>query len=145
MDHCTNCMIENKTLAGGFIVLNGGDVNMLVKNNLASGLDCKNGDQAGVQMQHNIMYKGGNSINILCFGGVAQKLTSLTVPIGNNIVDSGGVLSEITAASGTTFNFHLLPTAPARGAGTFVDYTPQVDSLGNPLNSPPDVGAIQFQ
>ena len=145
MDHCTNCMIENNTLAGGFIVLNGGDVNMLVKNNLASGLDCKNGDQAGVQMQNNIMYKGGNGMNILCFGGVAQTLTSLTVPIGNNIVDSGGVLSEITAASGTTFNFHLLPTAPARGAGTSVDYRPQVDSLGNPLNSPPDVGAIQFR
>ena len=98
-----------------------------------------------MQMQNNIMYKGGNGMNILCFGGVAQTLTSLTVPIGNNIVDSGGVLSEITAASGTTFNFHLLPTAPARGAGTSVDYKPQVDSLGNPLNSPPDVGAIQFR
>ena len=145
MDHCTNCTIQNNTLASGFIVLNGGDVNMLVKNNLTPGLVCKNGDQAGVTMQNNIMYKGGNGINILCFGGVAQTLTSLTVPIGNNIVDSGGVLSEITAASGTTFDFHLLSTAPARAAGTSVDYTPQVDSLGNPLNSPPDVGAIQFR
>ena len=148
-DHCTNCMIENNTLAGGFIVLNGGDVNMLVKNNLASGLDCKNGDQAGVQMQNNIMYKGGNSINILCVGGVAQKLTGATPKpyIGKNISDTGGVLSELTAANPATFtfDFHLLPTAPARGFGVPVDFTPAVDSLGNPLNSPPDVGAIQFQ
>ena len=148
-DHCTNCVIENNTLAGGFITLNGGDVNMLVKNNLVSGLDCKNGDQAGVQMQHNIMYKGGNGINILCFGGVAQKLTGATPKpyIGNNISDTGGVLSELTAANPATFtfDFHLLPTAPARGFGLPVDFTPAVDSLGNALNSPPDVGAIQFQ
>ena len=149
MDHCTNCTIQNNTLASGFIVLNGGDVNMLVKNNLTAGLVCKNGDQAGVTMQNNIMYNGGNSRNILCFGGVAVTLTRATPKpyIGKNIADTGGILSELTAYNPATFtfDFHLLPTAPARGAGTSVDYAPQVDSLGHPLNSPPDVGAIQFQ
>jgi hypothetical protein len=148
IDNCTNCMFENNTLAGGFIVTNGSDQNLLIKNNLSAGMDCKGGDQAGVQMENNVMYHGGSGYIILCFGGALKSMAGGASPgtyLGNNIVDTGGVLSEITALDLTTFtyNFALLSNAPARGAGTSVDYTPQTDSLGNPLNSPPDVGAIQ--
>lgn len=148
IDHCNNCMFENNTLANGFITLNGGNVNMIVKNNLVTGLDCMATDAAGVTMENNVLYLNGNGINTVCSGG--QRITLVNgVPgkvLGNNLVDSGGLLSEITAAnfSTFTFDFHLLSTAPARGAGMAVDFTPQVDSFGFPLNSPPDVGAVQF-
>ena len=143
----TDGIIENNTLAGGFIRPSGFDTNVLIKNNLSSGMQCTNGDQVGVTMQNNVLYQGGSSINIVCFGGVAVTISGAAgTYLGGNIVDSGGVLSEITAANGTTlaFDFHLLSTAPARGAGTTVDFTPQIDSLGFPLNTPPDVGAIQY-
>jgi hypothetical protein len=148
LDHTTNGMVENNTLAGGYIVTNGGDVNVMIKNNLVSGLDCKGRDQAGVQMENNILYKGGNGINIVCYGGAALKLPGASgTYLGNNKIDMGGVLSEITAFDLRNFvyKFVLLPTAPARRFGAPVDFSPAVDSLGNPMNSPSDVGAIQFQ
>jgi hypothetical protein len=146
-DHCINCIVENNSLAGGFIVFNGGDVGVTIKNNLVSGLDCKGGDQVGVTMQNNILYKGGNGINLVCFGGsVVQLPGAPRIYLGNNLIDNCGVLGEITAFDLTTltYDFHLLGTAQARGAGAAVDFSPQVDSLGLPLNSPPDVGAVAY-
>ena len=148
LDSTTNAIIENNTLAGGYIVTNGGVTNTLVKNNITSGMDCK-GVATGVQMQNNIMYKGGNPLNIVCFNGTAPTLSTASgTYLGNNIVDTGGVLSELTAINAAVpfaYNFNLVSTAPARGFGLPVDFSPAVDSLGNPMNTPPDVGAVQFQ
>ena len=84
----------------------GFDTNVLIKNNLSSGMQCTNGDQVGVTMQNNVLYQGGSSINIVCFGGVAVTISGAAgTYLGGNIVDSGGVLSEITAANGTTLAF----------------------------------------
>jgi hypothetical protein len=62
------------------------------------------------------------------------------------VVDVGGINSELTDIDtvGLIYNFHLLSTAPARGAGQSALPRPLTDNFGHPQNSPVDAGAIAF-
>jgi hypothetical protein len=158
LNGCSYCGIENNTVLNSSVEVIGSD-HVLVKNNLTGNLICTNvgpenhvaPNAAGtIQTLNNVLLKGGSGFLDFCVNGIQTHFSGGSIASGNygggNIIDVGGITSEIQQYDPATFtyNFHLLPTAPARGAGSSVDFSPAVDSNGVLLNNPPDVGAVAF-
>lgn len=150
---CNDCVLANNTTTGILIVnladLTRGSLyassHITVTNNLVGATRCTD---PNVDMTNNLIMKSAVTNNTVCFGGVISSNfggTSGTF-IGNNVLDVGGVSSELTDIDQTLliYNFHLLSLAPARGAGQSALPRPLTDAFGKPQNSPVDAGAIAY-
>lgn len=150
---CNDCVVENNTDTNRFEVnaadLTRGSVyassHITVTNNIMGYSACTD---PTVNETNNIIMKGTVTNSTVCFGGVISANFGSTpgMQIGNNLLDSGGINSELTDIDTVAliYNFHLLSTAPARGFGLSTLPRPLVDQLGRPLNSPVDAGALAF-
>lgn len=148
---CNDCIIANNTVVG-ILEITGNDFasgqikvasNIIVKNNLSSGLTCA---FPQAQMTNNVIMHGITN-NTVCFNGTQTgNISAAGTYIGGNIIDSGGQASELTDVDPVAliYNFHLLSTAPARGAGTSTLPRPVFDNFGHTVNSPPDAGGVAY-
>lgn len=145
---CHDCLIAGNTTTRGTVSIqqhtNQGtaSTNVIVRNNLVVLLTV--GDP-NATVDHN-MIAFGSGTSILFIGGVSTPV-SATGSYAGNTIDSGGILSELTAYNDTTTfasDFHLRSAAPARGFGTSAAPVPTVDITGFPRAPAFDVGAYAF-
>jgi hypothetical protein len=146
---CNDCVLANNTTAGVLVVnktnIGAGEVyfsgNITVTNNIAAASSCTD---SNVTMTNNVVMQG--SSNTFCFGGSITGSVSAPGTYGTNIIDSGGINSELTDIDTVNliYNFNLLSTAPARGFGRSALPRPLFDQRGQNLNSPVDAGALAF-
>lgn len=150
---CNDCVVANNTDTNRFEV-NAADItrggiyassNITVTNNIMGTSACTD---PRVNETNNIIMKSTTTNNVICAGGVVSAAFGSTpgMQIGNNLLDTGGINSELTDIDTVAliYNFHLLSTAPARGFGLSTLPRPLVDQLGLPLNNPVDAGALAF-
>ena len=112
----------------------------------------------GVTMVNNIewadqtLYSGSLTAPFVCTGctagyiysGNLETLTTSSGTTNNPLFTSVGTCTS-SSCSGT-FNFALNSAgSPARGIGITTYGVPTTDFVGNPMNTPPDAGAYQFQ
>jgi hypothetical protein len=78
------------------------------------------------------------------YSGNLETLTTSSGTTNNPLFTSVGTCTS-SSCSGT-FNFALdSASSPARGIGITTYGVPTTDFVGNPMNTPPDAGAYQFQ
>lgn len=129
-----NIVVRNNYMA--FITINAGNVQ--ADHNVMSTLDV-----SGISNNELINRTDGST-----FFGATPGTYSNGVWGGNNLVDTGGIASEITAFNSVgpsfAYDFHLLSAAPARGYGVNTTPTAVVDIDGLPRSPTHDVGAHVF-
>lgn len=150
---CNDCLVAQNTVLDTAIKTSIADVtgrsqvrnnsNIFIINNLCAVLASAD---PNAQVINNVVAHGQNS-NIFTFNGSSTaSVGAAGTYIGGNIIDTGGILTEVTSYDpvGLVYNFHLLSSAAARGFGTANLPRPLVDSAGRAVNNPPDVGSVAY-
>jgi hypothetical protein len=145
---CHDCLVSGNTMLLGSLTAqpttNQGlhpSTNLVIRNNLVSLLAVTD---TNAVVDHNIMMNDGLGSNYLPANGFFNTPGNY----GNgNIMDVGGNPSEIVAfnVSTVTYNFNLISTAPARGAGVMITPTTLIDNKGYWRAPTHDVGALVYQ
>lgn len=155
LQSCHTCTVAGNTITRGTIQLaqhtaqfpvSSNSTNVVVRNNLTtliSSLD------PNATIDHNVIVNTSGVAGTNAWYYLGSLLPAFTAPGAygdNNILDTGGILSEITAynISTVTYDYHLISTAPARAFGTSTQPVPAVDITGFSRAPAFDVGAYAF-
>jgi len=131
--YLTNCTVSgNSATFGGGGLYNSGTATLT--NTIIAGNTAESGasDISGSALGNNNLFGNGGSGGLV--NGVAGNIVGVANPLLAPVGDYGG----------PTQTMPLLPGSPAIGMGTAVSVI-FTDQRGEPLDSPPDIGAFQSQ